>query len=129
MSKEGKEFFEFVKGCFGSEDDFIDITLEYLKEKAKLEAARERAKDEKGYVYFIYDKDLCKIGKTSDNPLKRFKALRVGNANMEFFGHIKTENCSLLESQLHEEFREKRVRGEWFKAPKTKIKALIDKFA
>lgn len=74
-------------------------------------------------VYLIKaENGLIKIGRTID--LKdRLMELQTGSAtelSLELF--LETELEKELEKKLHERFKEKRVRGEWFKLSKSDLK-------
>jgi hypothetical protein len=67
-----------------------------------------------GNVYLIREtlSRLVKIG-YSDNVTKRHKGLQTSNPNqLELLGHMPGDRD--LEDALHERFKKRRVRGEWF---------------
>lgn len=125
-SDSGEELFLLVKNCFKTDDDFANAILAHLRIKATMEINRKAKKNERGFVYFLYDKGLCKIGKTKNDPKKRCDNLCVGNPTAVFLGSIPTENRTLLEAQLHERFAKKRKRGEWFQISIKTVKSLIN---
>lgn len=124
-SDSGEDFFLLVKNCFKTDYDFAEAVLASFRIKATMEINRRAKKSEKGFVYFIYDKGLCKIGKTKNKPENRYKSLCVGNPTAVFLGAIATENRTLLEAQLHERFSKRRQRGEWFKISVSTVKGII----
>lgn len=70
--------------------------------------------DKTGYVYLIHDGELYKIGKTTQ-PDKRIPQIEyLGGRSCTVLVLIETENYHGLETQLHEKFSDKRVKGEWF---------------
>ena len=68
------------------------------------------------YVYVINDShDNYKIG-YSYNPRKRINGLQSSfPEKLEFVFIIPTLNAFKLEHQLHKQFHDKRLTGEWFK--------------
>ena len=72
-------------------------------------------------VYFISNgKNLIKIGYSKD-PIKRLAALQTASPDRLSLLAIKPGKKD-VESQLHEEFKESRMEGEWFQlTPKLKV--------
>lgn len=68
-----------------------------------------------GYVYFIESKKTgeIKIG-VSSNPKKRLDEIKRYIGELIVLGVIRSEDCFELESEIHDMFKDKRVRGEWF---------------
>lgn len=68
-----------------------------------------------GFVYLLQSPTSAyKIGRTK-NPENRLKTFEVKLPfEVEFVCLIKTPHMSVLESQLHARFADKRVNGEWF---------------
>ena len=58
--------------------------------------------------------EYTKIGK-SITPVIREKTLSHTIPTISLFKVVKTKNKSKLEKELHNKFKEKHVRGEWFK--------------
>lgn len=79
------------------------------------------AKQEEGYVYFIYAPDLhsmghkhVKIGMTA-NINSRMAQLQTGNSFLlKIHVLLKDKDYVKLESNLHDVFRDRRLIGEWF---------------
>ena len=65
-------------------------------------------------VYFVRAKNgPVKIGYTSGKPEKRMRDLRVAMfAELELVGFIEGDRA--LEKSLHRQFKEHKIRGEWF---------------
>lgn len=125
-SKEDN-FFKLIKGCFANDNVFAEVVAGTLRMRAATECRYEERQDQKGFVYFLHDGSLCKIGKTKNKPRNRMKALKVGNAKIQLIGYIETGNRDLLEAQLHERFKKRRVDGEWFRLSVSSIKSLLSK--
>jgi len=70
-------------------------------------------------TYIIKDKSngLYKIGRSID-PVKREKTLQSEKPNLEL---IKTWDAD-IEKTLHDEYKDFRVRGEWFELSKVQVK-------
>lgn len=66
------------------------------------------------YVYIMIDHNTkyYKIGR-SDNPLKREKTLQSEKPTIELIHKFKCEYG--IEKELHNLYKHKRIRGEWFK--------------
>jgi Meiotically up-regulated gene 113 len=111
-------------------DDFIPVKQSVHKFAALLESIKERrankirnkrvkaekaAKQSKGFVYLIQSQSgAYKIGRTK-NPNDRLKTFNVKLPfEVEFICLIETANMHALEAELHEQFSDKRVNGEWF---------------
>ena len=77
------------------------------------------------YIYLIFDpfSRLTKIGK-SKNPQKRFLAIKTSNPNAELFFY----SSDYTEDVLHEMFKLKRERGEWFALDKYDIFQITKSF-
>jgi hypothetical protein len=86
----------------------------YLKEKNIDET---KIKNKAGYVYFMIDEiypEYTKIG-NSETPVIREKTLSHSVPEISLFKIKKTNDRYKLENELHKRFKEKRIRGEWFK--------------
>ena len=71
-----------------------------------------------GCVYFVRINEFVKIGYTkSETPVDRIKDIYNSNPydmSLEFYIECK-ENAKSLEDFFHEQFSNKRIKGEWFK--------------
>lgn len=125
MDSDYKEdaFFKAVRSCFASDEAFAEAIIGSLKAKTASEViVNNKNRSKAGYIYFLHDGELCKIGRTKNKPESRAKALKVGNVNIKLIGSIKTDNAELLEATLHEKFGDKRVDGEWFRLSAKEIR-------
>lgn len=88
----------------------IAILLNPLKVDARIVYGRRH-----GFVYLIQSPTgAYKIGRTT-NPEDRMKTFEVKLPfEVEYVCVIKTKDMFGLESQLHSQFADKRVNGEWF---------------
>lgn len=71
----------------------------------------------RGYVYLICNasKSVFKIGKTGQSIEKRLKQIQGQHyEKLEVYGFIKATDMDTLERDLHREWAEKRITGEWF---------------
>ena len=67
------------------------------------------------YIINEFNTDKYKIGKTT-NLKKRLRSLQCGNSNELYVCYtFNTRNDNIYELQLHEHFKKKLIRGEWFK--------------
>lgn len=75
----------------------------------------EETKKKKGHIYFLRaDNGLTKIGETKDLEV-RLKAINDSLLNeTELLFSIESEDVRKLEGEFHEQFKNKRVKGEWF---------------
>lgn len=75
--------------------------------------------DTPAYVYFIHNEDsmAVKIG-CAKNVQRRLATLQTSSpSDLKLLGTIKAESfrCAMeLEENLHEKFKDSRIRGEWF---------------
>jgi len=87
-------------------------------------------KEEKGCVYFFKHKGLTpiKIGYSShESPISRFDQFKTyAPYGAEIVGFIKTYNPSNLETELHNKYSSKRLKGEWFDISVLLVKKEID---
>ena len=66
------------------------------------------------YLFKEENTDNIKIG-FSGNPKGRLETLQVGNSRkLIVIDTVQCSNCDLLENKLHEIFKNKRIRGEWY---------------
>lgn len=72
---------------------------------------RKRA-DRAGYVYFVRNAGLVKIGRT-DNWQRRFKQFSTTMPFMQVLALYATFDMYALEKYYHRLYASKRVRGEW----------------
>jgi hypothetical protein len=79
------------------------------------QVSRARVVDNSGYVYLLQSPTSAyKIGKTG-NPDSRFATFKTALPfEVEYVCVIKTDDMHSLEKELHKQFADKRVNGEWF---------------
>lgn len=81
-----------------------------------------------GWIYVLMssaDYDRFKVGRTSDNPLVRFKTLRTGDPSLgletAYFIPTRTEKLSIVEAEIHSRLADDRIAfhdeadSEWFR--------------
>lgn len=91
------------------------------------------------WIYILYsssDYKRCKIGKTINNPLIRYKQLRTGDPELAFKAGYYIPDCfgpiSKFETAIHLEFEDIRIdthgdtKSEWFALPAKRAEELID---
>ena len=98
----------------------VEILTEYVSSKNIFEVLEktEKIKDQdcSGYLYIIQKKNkLVKIG-ISKNPEKRISAIEThnGEVSVNKFVSEKLLNYMEIEKLMHNNFKDFRVRGEWF---------------
>ena len=83
----------------------------------------------KGFVYFIKINGLdpIKIGYTTDSKgISRFETAKTyAPFGATYFAHIPTLNAPALEFELHERFKDKRLKGEWFDLTQNEIAKIV----
>jgi predicted GIY-YIG superfamily endonuclease len=80
-----------------------------------------------GYVYVMECKRVgyFKIGYTN-NISSRLKQLKTANPTIQITYYQKVNNMFELETFLHERFKNKKVKGEWFDLTNAEIVDIID---
>jgi hypothetical protein len=78
-----------------------------------------------GYVYLIKMDSHYKIG-ISKNPKRRLKAFSTMPQQLEVILTAKVNDYARIEEELHEKYKEKRVRGEWFELDDLEVKEITD---
>ncbi len=83
----------------------------------------------KGYVYLISDGSNYKIGMTKNHPDKRLKQLQTGSAyKLNIVGSGYYDNAKNAERSFHNQFRSKRIGGEWFNLTGSDIGQILESF-
>lgn len=82
------------------------------------------------YLYVISDSlnESCKIGFSGD-PERRLKKLQTGNSSELLLIHtveVPPEQVKDFETQIHNELRIYKIRGEWFKIKPDFAKSMLD---
>ena len=78
-----------------------------------------------GYVYLIKMGEYHKIG-ISKNPKQRIKAFSTMPQEVEVILTEKVNDYARIEEELHEKYKAKRVRGEWFELDDLEVKEITD---
>lgn len=101
------------------------FSIETIYERDERSGPKEQKLDRrrKGYVYFLAGPDgLVKIGR-SRSPKERTGGLKLP-FETEILAVIPTLDMKALERQYHEEYADKRVRGEWFEFTQREIEEI-----
>jgi len=94
------------------QNDLNSILFSYSKPKTKNDKSKNT--NSSGYVYLIAGRDYYKIGQTMYLE-KRVKSIsRTLPFDVTIVHKIKTNNRFKLEKEMHNEFSNKNVKGEWF---------------
>ena len=103
----------FVLGKYKDNDENFEETKDDLDEIDDSDV---------GFVYFIRNKDLYKIGKTN-NMLRRMKQLEPD----ELLDSVRCSNYHLLESQVQAQFKAVRIpQTEYYRLNKEQIKKVYE---
>ncbi len=107
----------------------VQIYLEHINTHVRLVDDRSMMSKyciDAGYVYFIESEFGWKIGKTRN--IKRRKKIFEVKLPFKFSlrYYVKTTKITIIERELHEHFKEKRINGEWFLITAEEIKEYIE---
>lgn len=83
-----------------------------------------------GMVYFLRaeDKDLFKVGITVNDLGQRIASIQTGCPyHLRVYGQINTPFYRNLEREIHQEWSDKRRRGEWFAVTAAEVDALLSR--
>jgi len=69
----------------------------------------------RGYIYLIKCGKYYKIGRTEKNFQQRLSDIQTSNPEkIKIVFCAKVDSYKEIEESIHEHFKDKRVRGEWF---------------
>jgi hypothetical protein len=86
-------------------------------------SSSQHTKTTAGMVYMLKHDNAYKIGKSID-PTRRYKEIRTQMPHsMEEIHTIATDDPSGIEAYWHNRFKDKRLKGEWFKLSTEDIRA------
>jgi hypothetical protein len=107
---------------------FGNLQEELLKAGLTRESVeRVRREALKGYIYVIKCNEYYKIGSSRDGVEKRLNGMQTGNPyELLIVAKYCVTDYLQAEALLHKYFKDKRVRGEWFKLDKEDL-ILLDK--
>ena len=95
---------------------------DYVLEQDENQEFKKNVFERKGFVYFIRNEDIFKIGIT-DNLLRRFNQLKPD----EVLNVVRCSNYESLEKELHKKFKANRIpQTEYFRLDKNKIEQVND---
>lgn len=84
------------------------------------------------YVYFFKHKNISpiKIGRTcGDSVISRFNQFKTYSPfGSEIVGFFKCDNSAIMERQLHIQFADKRLHGEWFDIAEDICISIVNKY-
>ena len=98
-------------------DEAKNISLKLngiIKDNPTNKETQKVKKRASGFIYLLYcnANKLYKIG-SSKNVIDRIKYLKTANPSIEFINSYPVESM-LIEKEIHEQYKNKRVSGEWF---------------
>lgn len=101
-------------------DDVVDICEPVAKTKSNVQ---QRTGSVNGQVYLLKHHDAYKIGKSTDAS-RRYKEIRTQMPHETEEVHvIDTDDPSGIEAYWHNRFKNKRLKGEWFKLTAEDVRA------
>jgi hypothetical protein len=104
-------------------EDYSDVVDVCKSTLAKFQATNEDSDLVSGYVYLFKGQlRQYKIGET-DNVERRLYELTKGPAPLVEVHRIKTDDRKGIERYWHSRFKDKRMKGEWFKLTLSDVKA------
>jgi hypothetical protein len=104
--------------------EFIDMQKEEINELTKQKiSVKQPILERKTYIIKDCNNGLYKIG-FSNNPIKREKTLQSQNPNIKIVKVFEKN----IEKELHLNYKEFRVRGEWFNLNNTQIDYICKKY-
>lgn len=93
----------------------IQDTIAAWEKRNFLDTTRRSNNGPLGWVYLVKSGDVYKIGMSNGDVKKRIETLQTGSPTpIETVCLLQTNDASGLEAELHEKFKDKRTRGEWF---------------
>lgn len=104
------EIVEFNKVIKLEKDKYME---EYYNSIHKIKTEKSERKIKDGYVYLVKLNNHYKIG-IADNPESRLKEFTLLPYELETIIVEKVLDNYGLEKELHEKYKHKRIRGEWF---------------
>lgn len=124
-----KEWIKFKYGYFGN-DLFYNpnnnklFTRQFINNKIKKKRQKINILDNsKTYIIKDNSNNTYKIGK-SKNPLKREKTLQSEKPNLKLIKIFENN----IEKELHELYKDCRLRGEWFKLNNVQLEYICKKY-
>ncbi len=109
---EQKGLSEKIKYCKKGNSD-----CDFVVEQDENQEFKKNVYERKGFVYFIRNEEIFKIGIT-DNLLRRFNQLKPD----EVLNVVRCSNYESLEKELHKKFKEYRIpQTEYFRLSKNQI--------
>ena len=81
-----------------------------------------------GYLYILQSGEYLKIGISKNHPRQRVKQLQTGSAQeIKLLKFYRRMDYKQLEKYLHQKFRRRRIRGEWFNVELETVTSIIEK--
>ena len=107
------------------ERSLYEAALSLREHNPHIPTTRRPSQSLSGYVYLMTNSEmLCKIGYSKD-PAQRLKQISREEGEVYLHCRIPSDDMCSLEYELHQRFRAKRVRGEWFSLSHEEKKEII----
>lgn len=100
-----------VDNTYSKTRSFNKKTYKAHESKSTVPTKTKKAKE--SYIYIMEDRGIYKIGK-ADNVNKRLKQMETGNPYIKIHYYGKVKDWIGSEKHLHNLFKCKNVKGEWF---------------
>jgi len=117
-----RKFFDYYNYIIPIEN--TDLYLRIIDEDVPLNTSKEEKTNhvETKYTYLMIDKsnNAVKIGK-SINPFNREKTLQSEKLSINLLYILNKD----IETELHRKYKNKRIRGEWFKLSKNELANIV----
>jgi len=124
ISRVATRFSEYLEELGQEKIDKINKKIEkdYRKEMTNLNNnVEKREKKQSGFIYLLKSKNLYKIGRAKC-PKDRLKTYKTENPfGIKVILQRRVDDYIKMEEKLLDMFRDKRVKGEWFKLNKQDI--------
>lgn len=110
---------------FDNAKNYVLILNEIIKEDPPNNINQIVKKRRPGFIYLVFCNatNLYKIG-SSKNVIDRIKYLKTANPKIEFIYSYPVENM-LIEKEIHSNYKDKRVSGEWFELSFSDVSKII----
>jgi Meiotically up-regulated gene 113 len=95
-----------------------EIEVAEIRQQSKIRGFKMQGTKRKSpislWVYVVKFREFYKIGYTTEIGKRLYDLDRSLPCNLEKVYIYQTNSSKILESQLHKDFRNKRIKGEWF---------------
>ena len=110
----------------------LKVIYDNKKKKNKLLRIENKIKKQdksNGYIYIIHAEktNYYKIGISKDAPRNRIASIQTGSVfDLKFIDIRYTKQFRVLEKDLHRQYKDYNVRGEWFELVEKQINEIVN---